>query len=113
MTTVPKPSGIPPMPERNTKALRAAIAEHTPQLLGDFDRHWETAINGPRDIAPVPALLARWWTEYAIARDPELDRHVHGLEAHAAGATDHDTAMALLEQAAHLRREAGKAEPGQ
>ncbi|MFI1941217.1 DUF6247 family protein [Streptomyces purpureus] len=112
MTTAPKPSGIPPMPERNPKALRAAIAEHAPQLLADFDAHWKRAIADTYDLAPVPAFLARWWTEFALARDPELDKRVLQLEAEAADAADNATAMALLEQAAHLRREAGKAEPG-
>jgi hypothetical protein len=104
---------IPPMPERNAKALRAAIAKHTPELLADFDRNWDTAINKPHDLKPGQAFMARWWNEFAVARDPELDRQVLDLEARAADATDKDAAMALLEQAAHLRREAGKAEPGQ
>ncbi|MDX2565158.1 hypothetical protein PV371_36665 [Streptomyces sp. TX20-6-3] len=104
---------IPPMPERSAKALRAAIAKHTPELLDGFDLNWETAINKPHDLAPQHAFMARWWVEFAIARDPELDRQVTELEARAAEAADKDTAMALLEQASHLRREAGKAEPGQ
>ncbi|MEW2076934.1 hypothetical protein AB0941_25380 [Streptomyces sp. NPDC013433] len=37
-------SAVPPMPERNPKALRAAIAQHAPQLLPDFDEHWKWAI---------------------------------------------------------------------
>ena len=113
MTSAPKPSGVPPMPERNTKALRAAIAQHTPQLLADYDRHWDAAIGQPRYTAPVPAFLARWWTEFALARDPDLDRHVRELEERAAGAATYDQALQLLTQAAHLRREAAKAEPGQ
>ncbi len=99
------------MPGRNPKALRAAIAEHTPQLLDDFDRHWKRAIADTYDLAPVPAFLARWWTEFALARDPRLDRRVLELEAKAAEADDNEAATALLEEAAHLRREAGKAEP--
>ncbi|MCX2179892.1 hypothetical protein KV205_05010 [Streptomyces sp. SKN60] len=112
MTTAPRPSGVPPMPERSPKALRAAIAEYTPQLLADFDAHWKRAIADTYDLAPVPAFMARWWTEFALARDPELDRRVLDLEAEAAGSADNATATALLEQAAHLRREASKAEPG-
>ena len=104
---------VPPMPERTPKALREAIAEHAPQLLPDFDEHWKWAIADAYDLGPVPAFMARWWTEFALVRDPELDRRVLGLEAEAADADDSATAMALLEQAAHLRREAGKAEPGQ
>ncbi|MFD4262681.1 DUF6247 family protein [Streptomyces sp. NPDC058534] len=113
MTTVPHLGGrVPPMPERNPKALRAAIAEYAPGLLADFDRHWKRAIADTYDLAPVPAFMARWWTEFALARDPRLDRRVTALEARAAVADDNDHAMALLEEAAHLRREAGKAEPG-
>ncbi|MET9362615.1 DUF6247 family protein [Streptomyces sp. NPDC006632] len=114
MSTAPRPGRhVPPMPERNPKALRAAISEHTPQLLADFDAHWKWAIADAYDLAPVPAFLAQWWAEFAIARDPELDRQVHGLEARAADASTNDEAMHLLTRAAHLRREAGKAEPGQ
>ncbi|ARF56516.1 DUF6247 family protein [Streptomyces gilvosporeus] len=107
------PKGIPPMPERNPKALRAAIAEHAPALLPDFDRAWRRDIADAYDLAPVPAFLARWWGEFALARDPELDARVTDLEDRAAEATDTATARALLEEAAHLRREASKAEPGQ
>ncbi|MEU3794617.1 hypothetical protein AB0F07_33300 [Streptomyces fructofermentans] len=39
MTTAPRRSGIPIMTERNTRALRAAIAQHAPQLFADYDRH--------------------------------------------------------------------------
>ncbi|WP_317852546.1 hypothetical protein [Streptomyces venezuelae] len=88
------------MPERNTKALRAAIAEHTPQLLTDFDTHWKWAIGDAHDIAPVPAFLAQWWAEFAIARDPALDRHIHDLENRAADATTNAEATQLLTQAA-------------
>lgn len=51
--------------------------------------------------------------EFAIARDPALDRHIHDQENRAADATTNAEATQLLTQAAHLRREAGKAEPGQ
>ncbi|MEV5014240.1 DUF6247 family protein [Streptomyces sp. NPDC053780] len=113
MTTAPHLGGrVPPMPERNPKALRAAIVEHAPELLADFDRHWQRAIADTYDLAPVAAFMARWWTEFALARDPGLDRHVTDLEARAAAADDNERAMILLEEAAHLRREAGKAEPG-
>ncbi|EFL19589.1 DUF6247 family protein [Streptomyces sp. C] len=113
MTTAARSSGIPPMPERNPKALRAAIAAHTPALLPDFDAHWKWAIADAYDLAPVPAFMAQWWTEFALARDPELCRTVHDLEARAGEATSNSEAKQLLTQAAHLRREAGKAEPGQ
>ncbi|MGW7065086.1 hypothetical protein ACWGHM_42290 [Streptomyces sp. NPDC054904] len=112
MTTAPRPSGIPPMPERNPKALRASIAEHAPHLLADFDTHWKWAIADTYDLAPVPAFMAQWWTEFALARDPELTRTVHNLEARASDTDDMEQVRQLLTQAAHLRREAGKAEPG-
>ncbi|MEU1674876.1 DUF6247 family protein [Streptomyces roseifaciens] len=107
-----RPAGVPPMPERNPKALREAIATHAPQLLADFDRHWKRDIADAYDLACVPAFMALWWTEYALARDPGLDARVADLEERAAEAGDPAEARALLEQAAHLRREAGHAEPG-
>ncbi|MEV5847928.1 DUF6247 family protein [Streptomyces sp. NPDC051985] len=101
------------MPERTPKALREAIARHTPQLLPDFDAHWKRAIADTYDIGPLPAFLARWWVEYAIARDPELDAHVIGLYRRAEDATDHSVAGALLEEASKIRFGARELEPGQ
>src|SRR5207302_10808271 len=75
---------IPPMPERTPDALRAAIAEHTPELLPDFEEHWKWAIADAYDVGPVPAFMARWWGEYALARDPKLDAYVRDLEHRAA-----------------------------
>ncbi|MCC3770131.1 hypothetical protein [Streptomyces sp. UNOC14_S4] len=109
----PRPAGVPPMPGRNLKALREAIAVHAPRLLADFDRHWKRDIADTYDLTPVPAFMARWWAEYALARDPRLDARVSDLEDRAAEADDVAEARALLEQAAHLRREAGQTEPGQ
>ncbi|MFQ6198555.1 DUF6247 family protein [Streptomyces sp. NPDC000405] len=108
-----RPAGVPPMPERSPKALREAIAAHAPQLLADFDRQWKRDIADTYDLTPVPAFLARWWTEYALARDPRLDARVSDLEDRAAEADGTAEARALLEQAAHLRRKAGHGEPGQ
>ncbi|MER5732397.1 hypothetical protein ABT084_29375 [Streptomyces sp. NPDC002138] len=104
--------GIPAMPERTPRALREAIAQHAPQLLPDFDAHWKRDIADAYDIAPVPAFMARWWGEYAIARDPLLEQQVHHLEDEAAEASDIDRAKALLEEAGHLRRQARQVEPG-
>jgi hypothetical protein len=70
------------MPERNPKALRAVIQQHAPQLLVDFDRHWRRDIADAYDLAPVPAFLARWWGEFARARDAETVAGVHSLEDH-------------------------------
>ncbi|MFD6286446.1 DUF6247 family protein [Streptomyces sp. NPDC060205] len=104
---------IPPMPERTPKALRRALAEDAPHLLPDFDRHWKRAIADTYDLGPVPAFMARWWIEYAIARDPKLDAHLHDLEQRAAEATDITEAKALLEEASRIRHEALRAEPGE
>ncbi|MFE9939066.1 hypothetical protein [Streptomyces hirsutus] len=109
----PEPTPVvPPMPERNPKALRAAIAQHAPQLLPDFDDHWKWAVADAYDISTVPAFMARWWGEYAIARDPKLDAHMADLHHRAAEATDLAEAKALLEEASHLRYEAQRLEPG-
>ncbi|MGY3202172.1 DUF6247 family protein [Streptomyces sp. TE5632] len=114
MTTAPLGEGtpVPPMPERTPKALRAAIAQHAPQLLVDFDRHWRRDIADAYDLAPVPAFMARWWSEYALARDPRLEAKVHRLEDEAAQEPDYVRAKALIEEAGHIRRSAARAEPG-
>ncbi|KFG72208.1 DUF6247 family protein [Streptomyces mutabilis] len=108
----PRP-GVPPMPERNPKALRAAIAQHAPQLLPDFDEHWKRAIADTFDIGPLPAFMARWWGEYAIARDPELDARMADLHHRAAESTDLAEAKALLEEASEIRHWVRKTEPGE
>ncbi|MFF7982400.1 DUF6247 family protein [Streptomyces sp. NPDC007901] len=107
---------IPPMPERTPKALRAAIAEHAPVLLPDFDRHWKRAISSSADtfnLPPVPAFMAFWWGEYALARDPRLDAHVHDLELRASESTEGAEARALLEEASKIRHRVQKLEPGE
>jgi hypothetical protein len=100
------------MPDKTPKALRAAIAEYAPQLLVDFDRHWRRDIADAYDLAPVPAFLARWWGEYAIARDPHLEARVHGLEDGADEEPDYALAKSMMEEAGRLRREAARVEPG-
>ncbi|MEV5339047.1 DUF6247 family protein [Streptomyces sp. NPDC052676] len=104
---------VPPMPERTPRALREAIAQHAPVLLSDFDKHWKRAIADTYDLRPVPAFMARWWTEYAIARDPELDARLHDLELRAAESTDIAEARALLDEAARIRDKALRTEPGE
>ncbi|MCX4738654.1 hypothetical protein [Streptomyces antibioticus] len=103
----------PPMPERTPKALREAIAQNAPQLLPDFDEHWKWAVADAYDISTVPAFMARWWGEYAIARDPKLDAHVNGLERRAAESTDLAEARAILEEVSHIRYQVQRLEPGQ
>ncbi|MFE7442570.1 DUF6247 family protein [Streptomyces chartreusis] len=105
---------IPPMPERTPRALRRAIAQHTPELLPDFDAHWKRAIADAYNLGPVPAFLALWWGEYALARDPELDKHVRDLEHRAAyECTDTAEAKALLEEAAKIHHRVRELEPGE
>ncbi|GAA2293344.1 hypothetical protein GCM10010431_09420 [Streptomyces kunmingensis] len=114
MTTAPSGSrDVVPMPDRTPKALRVAIAQHAPQLLVDFDRHWRRDIADAYDLAPVPAFMARWWGEFALARDPQLEARVHGLEDAADQEPDYARAKALIEEAGRLRRQAAKSEPGQ
>ncbi|MFD6416221.1 DUF6247 family protein [Streptomyces sp. NPDC060194] len=113
MSTVARASGVPPMPERNPKALRAAIAQHAPQLLVDFDRHWRRDIADAYDLAPVPAFMARWWDEYALARDPRTEATVHRLEDEAGQEPDYARAKALIEEAGRIRRAAAQVNPGQ
>ncbi|WP_329125548.1 DUF6247 family protein [Streptomyces sp. NBC_01465] len=114
MTTAAHDAGVvPPMPERNPKALRAAIAQYAPKLLVDFDRHWRRDIADAYDLAPVPAFMARWWSEYALSRDPRLEATVHRLEDEAAKEPDYTRAKALIEEAGHIRRTAAQVNPGQ
>jgi hypothetical protein len=104
---------VPPMPERNPKALREAMAQHAPQLLPDFDEHWRWAVADAYDISTVPAFMARWWGEYAIARDPKLDAHMKDLHRRASESTDVEEAKALLEEASNIRYQVRRLEPGQ
>lgn len=104
---------VPPMPERTPKALRRAIAEDAPQLLADFDNHWKRAIADTYDLGPVPAFVARWWCEYAIARDPGLDAHVRDLNSRAAETADFAEAQALLEEVSKIRYRTRELEPGE
>ncbi|WP_282796179.1 DUF6247 family protein [Streptomyces sp. CC224B] len=108
----PVPPDVPPMPERTPAALREAIARYAPHLLADFEAHWKRAIADTCDLAPVPAFMARWWGEYAIARDPHLDAHLTDLEARATEATDAAEARKLLEEASAIRHMAARTEPG-
>ncbi|MER7678219.1 DUF6247 family protein [Streptomyces sp. NPDC096934] len=101
------------MPERTPTALRAALARHRPKLLPDFDRDWREKIADTFDLAPVPAFMARWWAEFAFARDLQLETKLHRLENEASQATDNALAKGLVEEAGRLRCEAGKEEPGQ
>ncbi|KMO94247.1 hypothetical protein [Streptomyces roseus] len=101
------------MPERNIPALRAAIAAHAPDLLADFEANWRAKIADTYDIGAAPAFLARWWGEYALARDPELDRHVRDLEERAAQTADPDKAKALLEEAAQIHGRVSLLGPGE
>ncbi|UIX32919.1 hypothetical protein [Streptomyces sp. GQFP] len=107
-------SVVPPMPERTPKALRAAIAQHAPELLPDFDAHWKWAIADAYNTGPVPAFIALWWGEYALARDPKLDAYVRDLEHRAAyECTDIVEAKALLEEAAKIHYRVRELEPGE
>lgn len=114
MTTAPgRPHGVPPMPERSIPALREAITAHAPQLLADFEANWRAKVADTYDIGAAPAFLARWWAEYALARDPGLDRHVRDLEERAAESTAPDKAKALLEEAARIHQQAARLGPGE
>ncbi|KUL24445.1 hypothetical protein [Streptomyces regalis] len=105
---------VPPMPERTPKALREAIAQHTPKLLRDFDEHWRWAIADAYNVGPAAAFVAFWWGEYAIARDRKLDAHVHDLEHRAAyECTDIEEAKALLEEVSKIRYRVRELEPGE
>jgi hypothetical protein len=100
------------MPERTPQALRLAIQEHAPHLLPDFEAHWRRTIADTFNLTPVPAFLRLWWTQYAIARDPRLEAHLHDLEARAAKSDDPEESAALLAEFSRLRHQAAGTEPG-
>ncbi|WP_405465553.1 hypothetical protein OG783_20170 [Streptomyces jietaisiensis] len=105
--------GVPPMPDRTPKTLRAVIAQNAPQLLPDFGAHWKKYVADAYDVTTVPAFMARWWGEYAIARDPSLDAYVTDLEGRAAyDCADAAEARALPEEASDIRHMAARTEPG-
>ncbi|MFJ6636729.1 DUF6247 family protein [Streptomyces sp. NPDC091376] len=107
------PRRVPPMPERTPQALRLAIQEHAPHLLPDFETHWRRAIGEAFNLTPVPAFMHLWWTQYAIARDPSLEAHLHDLQARAAKSEDSDDSTRLLAEYSRLRSKAAAVEPGQ
>ncbi|MGW4271765.1 hypothetical protein ACWEGQ_05255 [Streptomyces seoulensis] len=75
--------------------------------------HWKRYVADAYDVSTVPAFMARWWGEYAIARDPELDAHVTDLEHRAAyECTEAAEAQALLEEVSNIRHLAARTEPG-
>ncbi|MFF9060044.1 hypothetical protein ACF09K_15365 [Streptomyces sp. NPDC014882] len=82
-------------------------------ILRPGDEHGKWAVADAYDISTVPAFMARWWGEYAIARDGRLDALVTDLEHRAADSTDLAEAKRLLEEVSHLRYEAQRLEPGQ
>lgn len=106
------PRRVPPMPERTPQALRLAIQEHAPHLLPDFEAHWRRTIGDTFNLTPVPAFMRLWWTQYAIARDPGLEVHLHDLEARAAKSEDPEESARLLGEYSRLRRQAAAVEPG-
>lgn len=102
-----------PIPERTPQALRLAIQEHTPHLLPDFEDHWKRVIGDAFRCTPVPAFMRLWWTQYAIARNPVLDSHLHDLEARAAESDDPEESIRLLEGYSRLRHEAAERKSGE
>ncbi|MGW7157296.1 hypothetical protein [Streptomyces sp. NPDC054887] len=107
-----RPRPVPPMPERTPQALRLAIQEHAPHLLPDFKAHWRRAIADTFNLTPVPAFMRLWWTQYAIARDPNLEGHLRDLEARAVKSEDAQESAALLAEYSRLRHQASAVEPG-
>ncbi|MGW7346209.1 hypothetical protein [Streptomyces sp. NPDC054854] len=104
---------MPPLPERSIPALRAAIAAHAPEILADFDANRRSKIADTYGISAAPAFLTRWWAEYALARDPDLNRHMRDLEERAAQSADPDKALAFLEEAARIHSRVSLLGPGE
>ncbi|MFD9458614.1 hypothetical protein ACFWBC_36725 [Streptomyces sp. NPDC059985] len=103
------------MPERSIPALRAAMAAHAPEILADFDANWRSKIAVTHGISAAPAFLTRWWGEYeyAVARDPDLNRHMRDLEERVAQSADPDKAKAFLEESAQIHIRVSLLGPGE
>ncbi|MGW7195651.1 hypothetical protein [Streptomyces chryseus] len=89
------------------------MALNTPRICCPTSRpHWRCAIADAFNLTPVPAFMRLWWTQYAIARDPELEGHLRDLEARVVKCEDAQESAALLAGYSRLRHQAAAVEPG-
>ncbi|GAA4934970.1 hypothetical protein EV188_11225 [Actinomycetospora succinea] len=62
--------------ERSGPAIRAALAKHRPEEGAAFEAEFREALDRARDtfdLAPVEAVLDRWWGIAAIRANPLTD----------------------------------------
>lgn len=71
--------------ERSGPAIRAVLAELAPDECAEFETEFREALARAEtdfDLAPVEAVLDRWWGAAAIAANP-LSDHEHDQVARA------------------------------
>jgi hypothetical protein len=71
--------------ERSGTAIRAVLAEHAPDECAQFEVEFQQAIQRAGqtfDLAPVDALMDRWWGIAAIRANP-LSEHERAQVAQA------------------------------
>lgn len=59
--------------ERSGPAIRAALATHAPHECAEFEQAFHAALRQAEtdfDLAPVEALIDRWWGRAAIRANP-------------------------------------------
>jgi hypothetical protein len=69
--------------ERSGPAIRAALAEHSPEECGRFEAELRAALaraGDDFDLGPVERLLDRWWGVAAIRANPLSDRERDQLD---------------------------------
>ncbi len=62
--------------ERSAPAIRAALAQHAPDEQGRFESEFRDAATRAAetvDLAPLEAVLDRWWGVAAMAANPLTD----------------------------------------
>jgi hypothetical protein len=71
--------------ERTGPSIRAALAEFAPAECEQFEAEFQQALGQAArlfDLAPLDAVLDRWWSIAAIRTNP-LNEPKHELVAHA------------------------------
>ncbi|MFI7386748.1 hypothetical protein [Streptomyces sp. NPDC049813] len=76
-----------------------------------MEAHWQRIVGDAVDAAPGAVFMRLWRTQYAIARNPALDLHLHDIGARVARSEDPEESAQLLEEYSRLRHEVADTEP--
>lgn len=74
--------------ERSGPAIRAALAEGSPDECAEFEAEFRAALTQAEtsfDLAPVGGVLDRWWGAAAIAANPLTEQEREQIERLRAG----------------------------